>query len=95
MGAPLDSAAVPRLARGVRLRHDEARGMWILLAPERILKPDAVALEILRRLDGTSTLGAIVNDLVRTFSAEPARIDRDVRDFLAGLAEKGFVEFRP
>jgi pyrroloquinoline quinone biosynthesis protein D len=85
--------AVPRLPRGVRLRRDETRGGWVLLAPERILQPDAVAVEILTRVDGQASLGQIVDSLVAAFSAERERIDADVRGFLGNLAEKGFVEF--
>ena len=89
----MSEAAVPRLPRGVRLRRDEARGGWVLLAPERILQPDPVALEILNRIDGTSSLAEIVDSLAAAFAAEREQIDADVRVFLAGLAEKGFVEF--
>ena len=88
-------SAVPRLPRGVRFRRDEARGGWVLLAPERILQPDPVAVEILTRIDGAATLGAIVDSLSVAFNADRARIDADVRAFLGGLVEKGFVEFGP
>ena len=91
----LPDTAVPRLPRGVRFRRDEARGGWVLLAPERILQPDPVAVEILTRVDGTATLAAIVDDLTHAFQADRPRIDADVRAFLGGLAEKGFVEFGP
>ena len=89
----LPEAAIPRLPRGVRLRRDDARGGWVLLAPERILQPDPVAVEILTRVDGQSSLGQIIDSLSAAFSAERERIDADVRTFLGGLAEKGFVEF--
>jgi pyrroloquinoline quinone biosynthesis protein D len=89
----LADTAVPRLPRGVRLRQDEARGGWVLLAPERILQPDPVAMEILTRVDGRSSLATIVDSLTAAFSAERERVDVDVRTFLGGLAEKGFVEF--
>ena len=36
----------PRLPRGVRLVHNEAQGGWVLLAPERVFKADAIAVEI-------------------------------------------------
>jgi pyrroloquinoline quinone biosynthesis protein D len=85
--------AVPRLPRGVRLHLDEARGGWVLLAPERILQPDAVAVEILNRVDGRSSLAEIVDSLAAAFTAERERIEADVRGFLGNLAEKGFVEF--
>ncbi len=48
--------ARPRLPRGVRLTHNEAQGGWVLLAPERVFKADAVAVEILKRCDGEATL---------------------------------------
>ena len=93
MSVSLADTAVPRRPRGVRLRQDEARGGWVLLAPERILQPDPVAVEILTRIDGRSSLAAIVDSLTAAFAVERERIDADVRSFLGGLAEKGFVEF--
>ena len=85
---------VPRLPRGVRLRHDEARGAWVLLAPERVLQPDPVAVEILKRVDGRANVSAIVDDLASSFAADRARIEEDVLAFLGGLAEKGLLEFQ-
>jgi len=80
------------LPRGVRLRYDEARSEWTLLAPERILKPDGIALEILKRCDGNSTIDAIVDDLARVFSAERDEVARDVHEFLSELAAKRVLE---
>lgn len=83
---------VPRFPRGVRLRYDEVRSQWMLLAPERILKPDGIALEILKRCDGKATLDAIIDDLAQAFGAEREEVGRDVREFLDGLAAKRIVE---
>jgi pyrroloquinoline quinone biosynthesis protein D len=83
--------SVPALARGVRLRFDEARRAWVLLAPERVLMPDEIAVEILKRCDGKAKVSAIVDDLVRTFEAEPAQVAGDVQSFLQDLADKGTV----
>ncbi len=91
--AGVPDMAVPRLPRGVRLHRDEARGSWVLLAPERILQPDAVAVEILNRVDGRASVAEIVDSLAAAFTAERERIDADVRGFLGNLVEKGFVEF--
>lgn len=93
MSAALAAETVPSLARGVRLHNDTTRGAWVLLAPERVLQPDPVAIEILKRVDGSASLAAIVDDLARAFTAEPERIETDVKAFLGGLAEKGLVEF--
>jgi pyrroloquinoline quinone biosynthesis protein D len=90
---PIAPDAKPRLPRGVRLTHNEAQGGWILLAPERIFKADAIAAEILKRCTGEATLQAIVDDLARTFQAPRERIHADVSNLLAGLAEKRLLEF--
>ena len=46
----------PRLPRGVRLVHNEAQGGWVLLAPERVFKADAIAVEVVKRCTGDSDL---------------------------------------
>jgi pyrroloquinoline quinone biosynthesis protein D len=82
----------PRLPRGVRLVNSEAQGGWVLLAPERIFKADAIAVEIVKRCTGEATLAAIVDDLARTFNAPRERISADVTAMLQGLAEKKLLE---
>lgn len=94
MSAAIEDSSVPRLARGVRLRHDDARDAWVLLAPERVLQPDPVAVEILKRVDGEKTFSAIIDDLAQAFAAQRGQIEGDVRAFLDGLIEKGMLEIR-
>jgi pyrroloquinoline quinone biosynthesis protein D len=84
--------AKPRLPRGVRLTHSEAQGGWILLAPERIFKADAIATEILKRCTGEATLAAIVDELAKTYSAPRERILADVTALLRSLADKKLLE---
>jgi len=84
--------ARPRLPRGVRLVNSEAHGGWVLLAPERLFKADAVAAEILRRCTGDATLGSIVDDLARAYAAPRQRILADVSTLLQGLVEKKLLE---
>ena len=86
------SDAKPRLPRGVRLTHNEAQGGWVLLAPERIFKADAIAVEILKRCTGEATLTAIVDDLANSFNAPRERIETDVVTLLQGLADKKLLE---
>ena len=83
---------VPRLARGMRLRQDQAReGRWVVLGPERMFVPDEIALEVLRLMDGARSLGAIVDDLAARFDAPRAEILADVAVMLDDLAAKGVV----
>jgi pyrroloquinoline quinone biosynthesis protein D len=78
--------------RGVRLKYDETRSEWLLLAPERVIKADAIAVEILKRCDGIATIDAIVDDLAQQFSADRGRVGADVRALLTDLAAKRMVD---
>ena len=71
---------------------DKIRKRWMLLAPERMFELDAVAIEIVKRIDGTSDLGAIVDDLAATFNAERSQILADVLEFLGKLADKRAID---
>ena len=87
----ITDASVPRLPRGVKLRFDKTRDKWVILAPERVLVPDPVALEIVKRCDGKATVASIVDDLATAFEAPRAVIDKDVNALLQDLANKGMV----
>ncbi len=88
----LDADMRPRLPRGVRLVNNEAQGGLVLLAPERVFKPDPIAAEILKRCTGQATLAAIVDDLAATFSAPRERVLADVSTLLRSLADKRLLE---
>ncbi len=88
----LEDQSKPHLPRGVRLKLDETRNEWMLLAPERVVKTDAIAVEILKRCDGVATLSEIVDNLAATFNADRAVIDKDVRAMLTELATKRMVD---
>jgi len=87
-----NTVSKPCLPRGVRLKYDETRSEWLLLAPERVIKTDAIAVEILKRCDGTATFAAIVDDLAQHFSADRARVEADVSALLGELAAKRMVD---
>jgi pyrroloquinoline quinone biosynthesis protein D len=88
----VEGSVVPRLARGVKLREDAARGRWVLLAPERMLVPDETALEVLRMLDGVRSVDALVGELAARYAAPREEIAGDVAELLRDLAERGMVE---
>jgi pyrroloquinoline quinone biosynthesis protein D len=89
--AQVHDQAAPALARGVKLRFDKAREAWVLLAPEKVLMPDQIAIEILKRCDGEATVAAIVEDLAATFAADRDQVAGDVQAFLQDLADKGML----
>lgn len=83
--------SLPRLAAHVRLKQDTVRGRWVVLAPERMLIPDDVAVEVLRLCTGGLTVAAMVEHLAKDFQADPAEVQSDVLDLLNDLQTRGFV----
>ncbi len=88
----IDAATVPRFPRGVRLRHDEARDEWVLLAPERLVKCDPIAAAILQDVDGVATFATIVDALATRYKADRSVIERDVAALLISLRDKKMLE---
>src|SRR3546814_17946829 len=82
----------PLFVPGTRLQFDAARDRWVVQAPERLLLPDEIALEILKRCDGATPLDAIVDDLATTFGAAREEVDADVRNLLGDRIAKRIIE---
>ena len=87
----IPDSAVPRFARGSRLRFDAVREAWVVLAPERMFQPDEHATEILKLVDGARSFAAILDDLCERFAAPRDVVGADVAAMLEGLAEKGVL----
>ena len=62
----IDAATQPAVPPHIKLRHDAARGRWIILAPERLFDPDDVAVEVLKLCDGERTVADIAEHLAAT-----------------------------
>ncbi|GLK75345.1 coenzyme PQQ synthesis protein D [Methylopila jiangsuensis] len=88
----VSSDHVPKLPRGVRLRRDEVRNEWLLLAPERVLKPNPIAVAVLERCDGVRSVAQIVDDLATAYAAPAEQIEADVKVMLADLADKRVLD---
>lgn len=88
----IDAQSHPRLPPHIKLRHDAARGRWLLLAPERVLTPDDTAVAILVLCDGTRSVQAIAQSLAESYDASAEQIQADVVELLQGLADKGYVK---
>ncbi|MCR6734713.1 MAG: pyrroloquinoline quinone biosynthesis peptide chaperone PqqD [Afipia sp.] len=81
----------PILARHARLKFDEARQVWVILVPERVLAPDEIAVEILQLCDGVRNVNQIIDMLAAKYTADRDAIGADVITMLKDLAEKGFL----
>ena len=81
----------PVLPRHARLKFDDTRKVWVILAPERVLAPDEIAVEVLRLCDGVRSVGDIVDQLAIKYAAPREAISVDVIAMLQELADKGFL----
>jgi pyrroloquinoline quinone biosynthesis protein D len=84
-------ASRPVLPRHARLKFDETRQRWVILAPERVLAPDEIAVEILQLCDGVRSVEQIIDQLAAKYVAARAAIGADVVAMLQDLADKGFL----
>lgn len=84
-------ASRPVLPRHAKLRFDETRQLWVILAPERVLVPDETAVEVLQLCDGERNVSEVVDVLAAKYAADRSAITTDVIAMLADLAEKGFL----
>ncbi|MEM7041724.1 MAG: pyrroloquinoline quinone biosynthesis peptide chaperone PqqD [Pseudomonadota bacterium] len=84
--------AVPCLPRGVELRFDPAENAWTVSVPARVVTPDDIAIEVLKRCDGRTPISAIIDELAQAFSADPDQLAADVDAMLRDLSEKGMIE---
>jgi len=81
----------PVLPRHAKLKFDETRQVWVILAPERVLAPDEIAVEVLKLCDGVVSVRQIADQLAPKYAAPREAISTDVVAMLQDLADKGFL----
>ena len=59
----------PKLPRHAKLKFDETRQVWVILAPERVLAPDEIAVEVLHLCDGVRSVADMVDQLAEKYAA--------------------------
>ena len=87
----VSEASRPVLPRHAKLKFDETRQVWVILAPERVLAPDEIAVEVLQLCDGVRSVADMVDLLAVKYAAEREAILTDVIAMLQDLADKGFL----
>ena len=81
----VSEASRPLLPRHARLKFDETRQRWVILAP------DEIAVEVLQLCDGVRSVAAIIDQLAEKYAAPRDAIGTDVIAMLQDLADKGFL----
>jgi pyrroloquinoline quinone biosynthesis protein D len=88
----IDRNRVLRLSPGCRLGTDA--GENILLMPESAVRLKGPSRAILELCDGTRSLTAIVEELLRLYpSADAARIEAETATLLGQLRDRGALEY--
>ena len=86
---PLNDDAIFEIARHYRFQWEPAQQAHVLLYPEGMVKLPGSSGEIMKRVNGTSTVGEIVADLERAFPGTDLR--GDVIEFLEHANGKGWI----
>lgn len=81
--------AIPRLPQGFRLQFEKAQDSWVLLYPEGLIQLNGPAAEILKRVDGKSTVAQLIADLSAAFNSADLRAD--VEHFLKEASRYGWI----
>ena len=81
----------PLLPRHAKLKFDETRQRWVILAPERVLAPDDIAVEVLQLCDGVRSVEQMIDQFAEKYTADRGAIAVDVIAMLQDLADKGFL----
>jgi pyrroloquinoline quinone biosynthesis protein D len=90
--AALDDAAVPELARQYRFQWEPAQQAHVLLFPEGMIRLGGSAGEIMKRVDGQASVGAIIAELQKAFPGADLRAE--VVQFLEEAHAKGWIHAR-
>jgi pyrroloquinoline quinone biosynthesis protein D len=83
----------PRVRRPFRLQYEQAQSAWVLLYPEGMVKLSGSAGEIMKRIDGKTTLDALIRDLEAVFPG--AALRQDVLEFVETAHARGWISAAP
>lgn len=84
---------IPVMAPTFRLQWEEAQNGYVILYPEGMIKLNPAAGEILSRVDGETTVAALIEDLQRKFP-DAETLNADVVTFLSTAHEHQWIRHK-
>jgi pyrroloquinoline quinone biosynthesis protein D len=87
---PLGMDTVVQIPRLFRMQWEKAQNAYVLLYPEGMIKLNQTAGEILKRVNGESTIADIVKNLEAAFPG--AELREDVLQFMEIAHGKGWIK---
>jgi len=85
----IDKQVIPEVAPTFRVQWEEVQDCWVVLYPEGMVKLSGSAGEIMKRVDGQTSIESIINDLETTFSE--SNLEYDVIKFLEVAYDTGWI----
>ena len=85
----ITAESIVELQRQYRFQYEPAQESYVLLFPEGLIKLPGGSGEIMKRVDGKTSVEAIVQDLQNTFPGVDLR--QDVIEFLEVAYGKGWI----
>ena len=87
----LDETTVLRFPAHAIFRFDQRRQCWVILIPEKLIYPDEIAVDVLRRIDGNTSLETLVAGLAEEYDAPRDVIFEDVHTLLTDFVARGVL----
>lgn len=84
---------IPIIASQFRLQWEPAQNAHVLLYPEGMVKLSDSAAQILRQINGSSSVTMIIEELQRIFPGADLR--SDVIEFLNTALQRGWIAISP
>ena len=82
------TSAIPKLERGIRLKHDIVRERHVVLGPEMLIELNQTGTAIMNQINGSSSINEIVDRLAQQFEVNPQDISKDVAEFCTSMMLK-------
>jgi pyrroloquinoline quinone biosynthesis protein D len=89
----LGPETTPQVSGKFRLQYEPAQAAWVLLYPEGMVKLSGSAGEIMKRIDGRSSVETLIRDLEAAFPG--AALRQDVMDFMQEAHARGWITAGP
>ncbi len=85
----INKTDIPEVAPTFRVQWEEVQDCYVVLYPEGMVKLSGSAGEIMKRVDGTNSIDAIIKDIETTFSED--NLEDDVINFLEVAYANGWI----
>ncbi len=89
---PLELTDTMEISKHFRLQWEEVPKAYVLLYPEGRVQLNGSAGEIIKRVDGKTTIGAIAEELQKSFNEPDLR--KDVLNGLEIAYERGWIRVK-